>query len=114
MSINNYYTIASGILGAENKSGHDEHIKSGEGSGDISNIIFDEVILELYYSELCNINLALSDPLITEEQALKELNEYNKIIRTPGVKAFISTTKNELSDKIKDIDESIQYYLLKK
>ncbi|HGY3147513.1 TPA: hypothetical protein ACNVU4_001554 [Morganella morganii] len=114
MNINNYYTIASGILGAENKSGHDEYIKSGAGSDDISNIIFDEVILDLYYSELCNINLALSDTLITEEQALKELNEYNKIIRTPGVKAFISTTKNELSDKIKDIDESIQYYFLKK
>ncbi|HAT3810351.1 TPA: hypothetical protein I8608_003244 [Morganella morganii] len=114
MNINNYYTIASGIFGTENKSGQDEYIKSGAGSDDISNIIFDEVILELYYSELCNINLALSDPLITEEQALKELNEYNKIIRTPGVKAFISTTKNELSDKIKDIDESIQYYFLKK
>ena len=114
MNINNYYTIASGIFGTENKSGQDEYIKSGAGSDDISNIIFDEVILELYYSELCNINLALSDPLITEDQALKELNEYNKIIRTPGVKAFISTTKNELSDKIKDIDESIQYYFLKK
>ena len=114
MNINNYYTIASGMFGPENKTDQDERKISGSGSDDLSRVRVDKRILELFYDMLCEVNSALSDPMITDEQALKELDKYNNIINTPGVMEFMSTSGNELSDKIRDVKDAVEYYFIKK
>lgn len=114
MNINNYYTIASGIFGAENKPDQEEYKKTEVKADGLSNVMVGDKFMELFYEALCEINSDLSDPMTTKEKALKKLEEYNGIMSIPGVRGFMSTTNNELSDKMKYIDESIQYYFLKK
>lgn len=114
MNVNNYYNVAVGMSGTENKTHQDEYRKSGVGDDGLLNVVVDKRVLESFYDVLCEINSALSDPMITEEQALKELDKYNEIIKTPGVREFLLTTKNDFSDKIKNFQEDIQYFFLKK
>ena len=42
------------------------------------------------------------------------MDKYNEIIKTPGVREFLLTTKNDFLDKIKNLQEDIQYFFLKK
>ncbi|WP_220731109.1 hypothetical protein, partial [Morganella morganii] len=67
-------------------------------------------LLSYFYDELNNINIILSNLVITEEQALKELDKYNKLIKRSEFSELILSHESEISYKIKDIQESIEYY----
>lgn len=71
-------------------------------------------LLSYFYDELNNINIILSNLVITEEQALKELDKYNKLIKRSEFSELILSHESEISYKIKDIQESIEYYFIKK
>lgn len=114
MNINNYHNIAASILWAENKTNAEEYENLDVKVSDVSNVIVDDKILTLFYNELCEINSALSDPMITEEKALIELGKYNKIINIEYIQKFIMTSQNKLADKIRNVQEDIQYFFLKK
>lgn len=70
--------------------------------------------LSYFYDELNDINIILSNPVTTEEQALKELDKYNELIKKTDFSKLILSHKSEVSDKIKDIQESVEYYFIKK
>lgn len=114
MNINNYHNIATSIPWAENKTNAEEYESFDVKASDVSNVIVDDKILTLFYNELCEINSALSDPMITEKKALIELGKYNKIINVEYIQKFILTTENKLADKIRNVQEDIQYFFLKK
>ncbi|WP_317418570.1 MULTISPECIES: hypothetical protein [unclassified Morganella (in: enterobacteria)] len=114
MNINNYHNIATSIPLTENKTNAEEYESFDVKASDVSNIIVDDKILTLFYNELCEINSALSDPMITEKKALIELGKYNEIINVEYIQKFILTTENKLADKIRNVQEDIQYFFLKK
>lgn len=114
MNINNYHNIATGIPWAENKTNSEEYESLDVRASDVSSVIVDDKTLTLFYNTLCEINSALSDPMITEEKALIELGKYNEIINIEHVQKFILTTENKLTDKIMNVQEDIQYFFLKK
>lgn len=114
MNINNYYNITPGIPEADNKIDYKESESLDVGASDVSRVIVNNKTLTVFYNELCEINSALSDPMITEEKALIELGKYNKIINIEYIQKFILTTESKLADKIRNVQEDIQYFFLKK
>lgn len=70
--------------------------------------------LSYFYDELNDINIILSNPATTEEQALKEPDKYNELMKKTDFSKPILSHKSKVADKIKDIQESVEYYFIKK
>lgn len=132
MNINNYHNIIPDISVVESKGNQKDHQKLGGFIGDISGIINisgygiqyyadkfsenkdDQYVLTQFFHDLNEINTALSDSKITEEQALRVLDKYNKLNSDPVLKKVLATTQSELADKIKNIQDDIKYFFMKK
>ncbi|MEM8240143.1 hypothetical protein Q4R49_20820, partial [Morganella morganii subsp. sibonii] len=74
----------------------------------------DKYVLTRFFYELNEINKVLSDSGVTEEQALEVLDKYNKLNSNPVLKKILATTQSELADKIKNIQDDIKYFFMKK
>lgn len=79
-----------------------------------SDISTDDKVLSYLDDELNKINTILLDPMTTEDQALEQLDKYNELINFPVVVKLMSTSESKLVYKIREIEETIQYYLMKK
>jgi len=132
MNINNYHNIIPDISGAEGKDSLKEPRELAGFIGDISGIMrasgYDiqhyadilsenkdnKYVLTRFFYELNEINKVLSDSGVTEEQALEVLDKYNKLISDPALKKILATTQSELADKIKNVQDDIKYFFMKK
>ncbi|HGY2268286.1 hypothetical protein [Morganella morganii] len=108
MNVNNYYNFLpvaqdthSQVSGMQEKS-------------QLAEVSTDSELLSYFYNELNNISVILSNPATTEEQALQELGKYNELIKRPEFSKLMLSHESEVSHKIKDIQESMEYYFLKK
>lgn len=132
MNINNYHNIIPDISGTEGKDSLKEPRELAGFIGDISGIMRasgydiqhyadvlsenkdDKYVLTRFFYELNEINKVLSDSGVTEEQALEILDKYNKLISDPVLKKVLATTQSELADKIKNVQDDIKYFFMKK
>ncbi|EKK5571686.1 hypothetical protein PN824_003453, partial [Morganella morganii] len=132
MNINNYHNIIPDISGTEGKDSLKEPRELAGFIGDISGIMRasgydiqhyadilsenkdDKYVLTRFFYELNEINKVLSDSGVTEEQALEVLDKYNKLNSDPVLKKILATTQSELADKIKNIQDDIKYFFMKK
>ncbi|WP_432692421.1 hypothetical protein [Morganella morganii] len=132
MNINNYHNIIPDISGTEGKDSLKEPRELAGFIGDISGIMrasgYDiqnyadilsenndnKYVLTRFFYELNEMNKVLSDSGVTEEQALEILDKYNKLISDPVLKKILATTKSELADKIKNVQDDIKYFFMKK
>lgn len=132
MNINNYHNIIPDISGTEGKDSLKEPRELTGFIGDISGIMRasgydiqhyadvlsenkdDKYVLTRFFYELNEINKVLSDSGVTEEQALEILDKYNKLISDPVLKKVLATTQSELADKIKNVQDDIKYFFMKK
>lgn len=132
MNINNYHNIIPDISGTEGKDSLKEPRELAGFIGDISGIMrasgYDiqnyadilsenndnKYVLTRFFYELNEMNKVLSDSGVTEEQALEILDKYNKLISDPVLKKILATTQSELADKIKNIQDDIKYFFMKK
>ncbi|WP_274370739.1 hypothetical protein [Morganella morganii] len=108
MNINNYHNILPVAPDV-----HTQASDIKENSHLVGESIDNEYVSYIY-DKLNNINVILSNPLTTEEQALKELGKYNELIKTQGFLKLISSHESEITYKIKDIRETIEYYFIRK
>ncbi|MDH0353775.1 hypothetical protein [Morganella sp. GD04133] len=108
MNVNNYYNFLPVAQDTHSQvSGMQEKLQLAE-------VSTDSELLSYFYNELNNISVILSNPATTEEQALQELGKYNELIKRPEFSKLMLSHESEASHKIKDIQESMEYYFLKK
>ncbi|OBU10374.1 hypothetical protein [Morganella psychrotolerans] len=101
----------------ENRVGYpDSHnsLDANKPVGGASNTSSDEEKLTVLYNELERIDSVLSNPGTTKEQALKELESYNSLIKNNENTKLLNSTGNEIAEKSRAISDKIQDYFIMK
>ncbi|WP_413483081.1 hypothetical protein [Morganella psychrotolerans] len=101
----------------ENRVGYpDSHnsLDANKSVGRVSNTSSDEEKLTVLYNELERIDSVLSNPNTTKEQALKELESYNFLIKNNENAKLLNSTGNEIAEKSRAISDKIQDYFIMK
>ncbi len=103
--------------GIENRVGYpDSHnsLDANKSVGGVSNTSSDEEKLTVLYNELERIDSVLSNPNTTKEQALKELESYNFLIKNNENAKLLNSVGNEIAEKSRIISDKIQDYFIMK
>ena len=82
--------------------------------GRISNTPSDKDRLTVLYNELERIDSVLSNPDTTKEQALKELESYNLLIKNNENVKLLNSAGNKIAEKSREISDKIQDYFIMK